>query len=204
MKPEEHQYPVDYLNQIAPEAPKRGIQDKKFLFIVGGGLLLALIVGAFLLFGGKGNGPTDRLQTLSARLSVLKETSDGAQKSIKSGELRGTNSNLALFLTNATRDIEEQLKDGGLSGEKLDKSIISAEKSKGATLKEKLEDARLNAVYDLTYAREMAYQLGTVDALISEINAKTNSKSLKELLKTIDDNITPINEQLTTFSAASS
>ena len=82
----------------------------------------------------------------------------------------------------------------------MDKAIIT--KESGEELKKTLEDARLNAVFDRTYAREMAYQLDTIAALMGDIHESTKSKSLKEFLINTDKNLQPIKNQFTDFNAA--
>ena len=72
----------------------------------------------------------------------------------------------------------------------------------GEKLKTTLEDARLNATFDRTYAREMSYQLETVAALMKDIYTNTNSKSLKTFLEATDNNLQPIKQQLAEFNAA--
>lgn len=199
MNPEQNQYPIDYLNQIAPEAPKQGMNNKVFFMLIGGGLLVAAVVGFLMLTSGS-SGPTQKMQTLAARMTTLQAISSDAQKNIKNGQLRSTNSTLAIFLTNANRDIAEPLKNNSVDIKKIDKTIQT--KENGEKLKQTLEDARLNAVFDRVYAREMSYQLDTVAALMSDIYDSTNSKSLKEFLKTTDDNLQPIIKQLADFNAA--
>lgn len=175
------------------------MDSKKFLFLVGGGLLLAIIVGIFAFTSG-GTAPRDQLQTLAARINTLQKVSSTAQKNIKSSKLRSINGSLTLLLTNASHDMAEPLKNNDVDVLKLDKDIVKAEA--GTELSGKLEDARLNAVFDRTYTREMSYQLDTVKALMKQIYAKTSSKSLKDFLNETDKNLTPINTQLKDFNAA--
>lgn len=199
MNPDQNPYPIDYLNQIAPEAPKQGMNSKLFFLLIGGGLLVAIIVGILALTSGSG-GPTQKMQTLAARLATLQSIAGDAQKNIKSGQLRTTNSTLNIFLTNANRDIIEPLSKNGVDIKKIDKSIQS--KENGEKLKTELEDARLNATFDRTYAREMSFQLETVAALMKDIYENSNSKSLKEFLEATDTNLQPIKKQLADFNAA--
>jgi hypothetical protein len=196
--PNQSQYSIDYLNQIAPQEKKPGLSNRLFLFIAGGGLLLAIIVGIFALTS-SGTGPTQKMQTLAARLTALQSISDKAQKNIKSGDLRSTNSSLTIFLTNANHDIVTPFGKNGVDIKKIDKKIIT--KESGADLTKKLEDARLNAIYDRTYSSEMSYQLQTVAALMTDIYKNSKSKSLKEFLVTTDNNLTPIKNQFKEFSA---
>lgn len=199
MQPDQNQYPIDYLNQIAPEQPKQGMNNKFFFLLIGGGLLVATVVGILALTSGN-SGPTQKIQTLSARLTTLQAISSDAQKKIKSGTLRSTNSTLTIFLTNANRDIVDPLSKNGIDIKKIDKSIQT--KENGEKLKQTLEDARLNATFDRTYAREMSFQLDTVSALMKDIYASSGSKSLKEFLERTDANLQPIKTQLADFNAA--
>lgn len=193
------QYSIDYLNEIAPPPQKQGMSNKLFLFAVGGGLLLAISVGLMLLTGG-GGGPKEDMQTLAARMQTLQVIASDSQKTIKNGDLRSTNSNLSILLANANRDITEPLMNNDVDVKKLDKTIMA--KESGEELKQTLEDARLNAVFDRTYAREMAYQLDTLAALMKEIYTSTKSKSLKDFLLNTDKNLQPIKKQFTDFNAA--
>jgi hypothetical protein len=199
MNPDQNPYPIDYLNQIAPQAPKQGINNKLFFLLIGGGLLIAIIVGILALTSGS-NGPTQKMRTLAARLTTLQSIAGDAQRNIKSGQLRTTNSTLNIFLTNANRDIIEPLSKNGVDIKKIDKSIQT--KENGEKLKAELEDARLNATFDRTYAREMSFQLDTIAALMKDIYENSNSKSLKEFLEATDTNLQPIKKQLADFNAA--
>lgn len=197
MNPDQNQYSIDYLNQIAPTPKKPGINNTLFLSIVGGGIVLALIVGALMLSKGAA-GPVQKMERLTARLTTLQAISTKAQTKLKSNSLRATNSSMTLLLTNVNRDITAPLKLNGVDTSNLDKTIVASED--GSALTQKLEDARLNAIYDQTYAREMAYQLETVTALLKEIYTSTNSASLKTFLNTTNNNLLPITKQFSDFN----
>lgn len=200
--PTQQPYSIDYLNQIAPQQEKPGLSNKLFMAIIGGGLLLAIIVGIFIFTSGGSGGPTSKIQTLAARLEALKDVSDKAQKNIKSGTLRTTNSTLAIFLTNANRDITGPLASNSADTAAPDKTIAATVAKDTEALTKKLEDARLNAIYDRIYAREMSYQLEVIAALMKDIYSTNNSKSLKDYLTATDANLAPIAKQLTDFNAA--
>lgn len=192
-----NQYPIDYLNQISAKPVQKTV-NSKLVFVLIGGVILLAIIALFALMSG-GNGPTQKMQTLAARLQTLQKVSSTAQKSIKSGELRGTNSSLTIFLTNATRDMVDPLSKSGVDIKKLDKNIVT--KENGETLSKKLEDARLNAVFDRTYSREMTYQLETVAALMTDIYTSSKSKALKDYLLKTDEGLQPLKKQLAEFNA---
>lgn len=199
MQPGQTEYPIDYLNQIAPEQKKPGMSGKWVLILIGLGVVGVIFIA--ISFLSSAGGSTQKLQTLTARMQTLQKISVGAEKNIKSGSLRSTNSTLSLFLTNATRDIEKPLANNGVKIKSLDKNIVK--KEDGTKVTAALEDARLNATYDRTYAREMGFQLETLHNLMQDIYSSTKSKSLKEFLDTTSKNITPIQKQLTDFNAAS-
>lgn len=198
MQPNQNQYSIDYLNQIAPTAKKPGLSNKLFLGIVAGGILLAIVVGFSLINGGQTN--TQQLETLTARLQTLQKVSTASQRNIKSGLLRNTNSNLSIFLTNADRDIAGPIKNSGVDIKNIDKNITVAEN--GTALTAKLEDARLSATFDRTYAREMNYQLATVTNLMKQIYTHTNSKSFKQFIDETNKNLQPISQQLESFTGS--
>lgn len=199
MQPGQTEYPIDYLNQIAPEQQKPGLSGKWVLLLIGAGVVAVIFIAIFLL--SSAGGSTQKLQTLTARMQTLQKISEGAEKNIKSGSLRSTNSTLSIFLTNANKDIETPLAKNGIKAKGLDKNIVK--KEDGAKVTAALEDARLNATYDRTYAREMGFQLDTLAGLMKEIYTTTNSKSLKDFLISTDTDLTSIRKQLADFNAAS-
>jgi hypothetical protein len=199
--PPQPQYSIDYLNQIAPQQQKKGLSNRSFLMVAGGGALVAVIIGILMLTS-SGSGPTKNMQTFAARVQALEKITGSAQKNITSNDLRGTNSNLTLFLTNTDHNMTTPLMNNSVDVKKLDKDIVAAEK--GEALTAKLEDARLNAVFDRVYAREMSYQLTALETLMKSIYGNSKSKSMKDFLKTTDDSLTPIKKQFDTFDASSS
>ena len=88
----------------------------------------------------------------------------------------------------------------GVEVSKLEEKIVAQES--GEELIADLEDARLNAIFDRTYAREMSYQLDTVDVLIREIYNSTNSASFKTFLENTNKNLEPLRQQFSDFNAA--
>lgn len=204
MNPNQDEYSIDYLNQISATPKKSGL-DKKFLFIIGGVLGIALLlVAAIAIFGSisQGGASPSKLQTLFVRLETLGEISKDAKKNIKSNPLRIANANLMIFLTDANRDVVGPLGKSGVDVKKIDKSIET--KFSGDELTKTLEDARLNAIYDRTYAREMSYELETLQALMAEIYESTNSKSMKEFIVSTDDSLVSIRKQLTEYNDTTS
>jgi hypothetical protein len=203
MQPEQpqnsHGVSMEYLNQIAPQTPKK-IPFSKFQLLVFGGIILVIIVvvaGIVAALGSNtGGSSTERL---AARLLSTAIIADKAQPTIKSTQLQTLNSNLRIYLTNTNRDIATPLKSIGLDVAHLDPAVIKAES--GVDVTAKLEDARLNAVFDKTYAREMSYRLDTIVNLMQQIDASTNSSSLKTFLNGAYTNLKPTQQQFSDFNA---
>lgn len=201
MNPEQPpQYSIDYLNQIAPPPPKTGPSRAVAMILLGLGVA-ALIVICMVVFSSLKAGPTNDLQHLAAHLASLKTVTTTAQQTIQSSQLRSDNSNLAIVLSNASRDIEKPLTSEGLDAKNLDKSIVASESSDKLTAT--LENARLNAVYDETYAREITYELATINILMAKIYNETSNSVLKSYLSTTDKNLRLVQQQFTAFSAPS-
>jgi len=193
--------PFDYLNQIAPQAPKRGPFQLGLKQIVLLGLGLVVVVGLLSIIIGvitAGNG--DPVQRLTARLSATETIVNDSQANLKSSKLRSLNSNLRLYMTNTNRDIVTPLKNAGVDAKKISSGVLSQEST--TDLASRLEDARLNAVFDRTYAREMAFQLGTTMTLMTQIYNSTNSASMKQFLTTAYENLKPTQEAFANFSTA--
>lgn len=195
--PQPPQYSIDYLNQIAPQTPRK--QPNKLFAIIGIGAILLVLVIVMIGFAQLGSAPSKNLQTLATRLTSIQDIAEKSRTNIKSNQLRGTNSSLVLFLTNANRDIAAPLAKNGVDVKKLDKSIVAKDKASSDKVRARLEDARLNALFDRTYAREMSYQLNTTLLLMDEIEKSTNSKSLDAFLTTTKGNLEPIKTQLSEF-----
>lgn len=194
------QAPIDYLNQIAPAPKKPGLNKRALLaVIIGISLVLVLVVGFLMFISNGSQGPKKSTVVLTARMQAMQEVADKSQKNIKSSTLRSINSNLLIFLTNANRDIATPLAASGLDPKKLDKAVVAKEKAD--PIMADLEDARLNAVFDDTYAREMSFKLTTVSLLMQEIYDTSKSKSMKDFLVTTDENLQPIKQQLDAFNS---
>jgi len=192
--------PLDYLNQIAPQAPKKqffkfGIPQILLILVA----VIALFITLAAVSSAVANSKKAPLERLTTRLDATQKIVSSAQGELQSSKLRSLNSNLALYLTNTHRDIAQPLLNAGIETSKIDKELIASEST--TALAGRLEDARLNAVYDRTYAREMAYQLGTILTLMKETYNGTSSASLKTFLSTAYDNLAPTQESFANFSA---
>lgn len=196
-------YSIDYLNEISGPQKNTGGPSSIVMIIAMVVGLLALVGFAVFMFTRQPSAQQDALQ-LHQRLTTLQEVADDQQKHLKSSDLRTTNSSYLLFLANALQEYNEPLGNIGVDPEKVSKSQAAKESAYKTELEDKLEDARLNAVLDRTYARDMAYELSVVRSMMNTLYGKTRSNSTKEFLQASDGNLTPIAKDFSEFSAAES
>ena len=143
--------PMSYLDQIAAPPPKKAnfFNNKIALFGAIAVGLLVIILGVSII-----PKPVDPVASLAARLSATKKVADDASSKLKDSQLRSINSNLKIYLTNTIRNITPFLTEQNITLTKIDAKITAAEAT--TEMEARLEDARLNATYDRTYAREMS------------------------------------------------
>jgi hypothetical protein len=202
MQPDNQQFSSDYLNQIAAPAPVKTVNPLMLWGLIGGLLVLVILVVIFVSSATSGGGSTSSLAGIGAKIDNLKTVSETAQKNIQSGELRSLNGSLTLALTNADRDMKEPLSAKKIKlTDKKNSAIVKVTNDFDA-LNSRLEDARLNAVYDRTYAREITYALKTLHSDMSILYKSTSNEKLKTILNTTDDNLKPLVEGFSSFNAS--
>jgi nitrogen fixation/metabolism regulation signal transduction histidine kinase len=201
MNPNNGPTPYDYLNQIAPEAPKKPLFALNLRTVVFGAVAaVILIIIIAVVSGAATSSSKEPWQQLSARLAVTATVVDGASASIKNSQLRSMNSDLKLYITNTQRDLTKPLSALDINPAKIPATIVA--KEKGTGIDTRLEDGRLNAKYDSTYAREMTYQLATILSQLQKLYAGNNGPKTKELLKNAYDNLLPTYTSISEFSTA--
>ncbi|HRF28017.1 MAG TPA: hypothetical protein PL051_00020 [Candidatus Saccharibacteria bacterium] len=191
-------YSIDYLNKIATPAPQK-TASPWLIWVLIGGVLVAITALVLFIFSLSGKS-TESLKSFDERIIVLQDTSKSASKIIQNSQLRSTNSNLAIILTNSKRDLQESLDAKKI---KVEEKKLSSEVTKESEkLASTLEDARLNAVYDRTYAREMAYYIKKLRLQMEGLYNGTNDKTLRSTLEDIDSSIAPIGESFSKYNAS--
>lgn len=189
----------NYLDQIAPKPVSNSFLKQKPILIGAIALGVFVLICIFALIIGSLSGGTSQTKRLAAKLVNTQQVVDSAKANIKSTSLRAINSNLGIILTNTIRDAAPVLAKEKIDINKLDKNTLAKEPN--TDMLARLEDARLNAVYDRTYAREMAYQLDTILVLMNEINTSSKNSSLKSFLTTATNNLAPLQKQFEQFNS---
>lgn len=193
--------PLDasYLDTIAARQTVKTVSPIMLWGLIGG--LLVIIAAVVIGVSSSSGISSASLASVGATLSNLQSTSETAQDDIKSGELRSLNSSLTLTLTNTNRDFAEQLKTQkiNIKNTKSDKSLLAIQKTFD-DMKTRLEDARLNALYDRTYAREITYELKTLHTNMGQLYKSTRSTSLKSILNKADTGLSLLLEGFQNFN----
>lgn len=193
------QVPSDYLDQIAAPSSVKTVNPLILWGLIGG--LLIAVVAVVLGVSSMNSGPSaSSLTSVAARLSNLKAVTDDAQGKIQNSDLRTLNSSLTLSLANTNRDLTEPLKAQEINLKNKKNETVIATTKDLEELRGRLEDARLNAVYDRTYAREVLYELRTLRSDMEVLYKKTRSDELKSILSTADSNFLPVVEGLSNFN----
>lgn len=170
----------------------------KLLLILGAAaLVILLLVAVVNVFASSRREP---MEQLAARMQSTPEIVDIGRENLKSSQLRSTNSSLRVYFTNANRDIAEPFASVDINPAALSASVMREETAAANAMKERLEDARLNAIFDRTYAREMAYQLETLLVLMRQTYQNTGSESLRTYLSDAFDNLEPIQETFAEYN----
>lgn len=190
-------HPSNYLDQIAPQKQaKNNLLNSKVILFGGIAIIVLLIIIAI----GSLSGGIKPAEQLAGRLLSTQGIVTNATSRIKDTQLLTINSELKIYLINTIRDITPLLTKQNININKLSSTVTKAESN--ATILATLEDARLNAEYDRTYAREMSYQLDTVLTLMQQISKNTSDSQLKNFLNDAYNNLAPTQKQFADFNAA--
>jgi hypothetical protein len=191
-------YAIDYLDQIAPPPSGPKLFSGSFLWIVIG-LAFVFMIAVSIITLSSGNGSTKVAQNAYLRFDNLSKVTAKYHKYLKNSKLSSTDSNFTIFMTNAERDLVDPMAKNGLALKNIDKTLKASEKTYSDNVASKLEDARLNAVLDRTYAREMAYQAQLILDMYNKM-AKSNSKSIKDNANNTIPNLQPIQKAFADFN----
>lgn len=202
MNPSNGQTPLDYLNQISPQTPKSSPFKLNMKTVIIGAIILIILVCIIAAVASSASGGRKTpWQQLSARLTATQAVATDATTKLKSSELRSLNSDIKLYLTNTQRDLAIPLGKMSVDPAKIPPAIVAKENGTGIT--ERLENARLNAKFDSTYAREMSYQLATIMALYQKLFNQSSGADTKTFLSNAFNDVKAKQESLAAFSTTS-
>lgn len=200
MSPNNQPVPLDYLDQIAPVQQKQHIFgfNLKTVLLIGSALVILVIILSAAV-SSVSNSRNELWQHLYARLNSLSTIVDDGTSKLKDGQLRTANSDLRLYVTNTSRDLDARLTALDINKKKIPEKITTSESSD--KILEELEDARLNAKYDTAYSRETSYVLATTLSLLKQLSVSDKSAKNREFAQTAYTNLEPIYKTISEYSA---
>ncbi len=188
----------EYLDQIAAPTQTKTMKPWQLWGLIAGVLVFVVIV-FFLILGSGGPSPTERYVSYLHRVEALRDITSKSGKTIQDSSLRGVNASTSSILGTAGQEGESLLSAVNL------KSLPASSKTGAVSIEyEKLgttlNDARLNAIYDQVYSREIGFQISKLRNEIKSIRQATKSSSLRSYLDKTDKNLTPLASQLSEFN----
>lgn len=200
------QYAVDYLGGIAPQSPTNTVSiggfqlTKKMLLFIGGGAA-ALILAVVLLFASQKPADPNMLNEASLYTSYIDtaEITKHSKKYLNSSHLRATNGSLQTFLINSATQMETPMAKSGIDHKKL-KTAAKKPPYHDVKMAEKLEDARLNAIYDRVYAQQVGYKLEIMMATLQKVKKINTRKSMQEYIKQVEPSLKTLQEAIKKYN----
>ena len=159
------------------------------LGIIGGLLILIMIIAGI---ASNGSSPLKDIFTLNSRITNLTETITTNREYVKSTNLRAATSTLTNVLaatTSATAPITTTDEYDSYANSSSAEEILTTLQEEFTTLNTSLENARLNARLDATYATEIAYQIILLTQLEQSCIDSTTDESVKTALTTSKENL---------------
>ena len=202
-----------YLQQIAtptdqkPKSPLSSLMSGKMIKILialAALAILIIIIGTIVSSSNSSNSERSKVEQVQLRSSNLIKTINTYNKSLKSSSLRSTGQSLSAVLTETNRELSNLLKSDYAVTDESDTSLSKETKTSEENYINKvngdLETARLNANLDRTYARQMALEISLLSSLESSLLEKTSNASLKNILATSLNNLSPLRTAFDSFS----
>lgn len=193
---------VTYLDSIAAPLPAKTLKPWQLWGIIGA-VLLVIIIVVMMVSSSGGTSNTERYTAYLTRLQSLEKLMKDSSKNIQNSQLRAFNSSTATNLTTADTDGVALLNVYDLKKlpEVKKNNPIVAEYE---VLSAKLNDARLNGIYDRVYAREIGYQLATLRAEMNTLYKGSKNKKVRTYLEATDGNLKPAVTQFNQFNNSQS
>jgi len=192
---------TDFLDQIAPQmSTSKLTTNKPLLFGVIGLIAIIIVITLVVIAGSISASRVEPWQRLSLKLNATERLVKDSTPKLKSGSLRALNSTLTISLSNTQRDAAAPLARAGVVAKNIPAKVVTQESEAAALVR--IEDARLNGVFDRTYAREMAYQLSTLLIVLKQLYASNPSEATKTFLMTTYNNLVPAQKAFAEYDSA--
>ncbi len=194
------QYSIDYLNQIAAKPQNQPIGMKAKILLWGLiGLVLVIAIAVFGSLMSSSSSGTVQVGGLATELAVAKKVADDAHKNIKNPKLRAANGQFSTTLTGSNQKLSPYLVASGYKEGVVDDSTVEA--AMDPELTDRLEQARLNGIFDRTYTNEIIHKIGLIEISIQQLS-KTSDEATNQELQKITSDLEVMKKQFTEISTS--
>lgn len=197
-----------YLDQISTptSAPKTKNSNNSFLKQVF--IALGIAIGLFALiaiFGGiiSANRVSEKDSAIALKLRSdnLQTVITEYNKSIKSSDLRSTNTSLAGILSDVSTTLANYISDSlSLKQKEYTKKVVDKENAALEELKNELFEAKINGMIDRTFARKMIYETQNLINYENTLKKATGNASLKSYLSSSVNSLMVLHDTFSAFS----
>lgn len=197
-----------YLDQISTPTSLKKTKNSNGSFLKQVFIALGIAVGLFALiaiFGGiiSANRVSEKDSAIA-----LKLRSDNIQTviteynaSIKSSDLRSTNTSLSGILSDVSSTLETYITSTlSVKQKEYTKKVVDKEASALEELKNELFEAKINGLLDRTFARKMIYETQNLINYENTLKKATRNESLKSYLSSSANSLMVLHDTFSDFS----
>jgi|GEM_PF-4067337 len=181
-----------FISPVAnPSGRRGGGLSGKFVFIIIGLVITALIAAGLLLISGGGD-PAEKLDAVNAKLTELQLLIENGEQNAKSGDIRKINTDARILLVNDIALMSEVSLAAGADGSTQAPAVSEDEDP----LLERLNTAAVNGQYDEVYVPELIEAYEEAIVLLASLERDTTSAAIKSAALTTRKHAETITLQL--------
>ena len=175
---------IDYLNSIAPKAPKKSLFSMRNIVLLAAGavvIFVGLMIASSVMTASREKS-RDSIASLYLRIGNMQTITVQYGGELDSSGLRAINSGLDTQLSSILYDFGVLLPSQKIVVAEIDEEVRGREMAHLDSVREELRVAKLNAVFDRTYPRVISYELTLIMTQMDKIYKESNDDVLKSFL----------------------
>lgn len=184
-------YSQEFIEQLNKPDKSSGLSKPMKIVLIALGVISFIVLILFLINIISKNSESTLTHSLQTNLEYELKIIEEYHPKLENTNLRSANSSLKIVLTNFNRDLKKFDKIVPDPKAKTNTNTVSDDK-----LSASLNNALLNAMLDRTYIQEMKFEIEKIMISTNKLYNKSNSRNLKDALKTNYDSLKAIRDQL--------
>lgn len=197
-----------YLDQISTPTSLKKTKNSNGSFLKQIFIALGIAVGLFALiaiFGGiiSANRVSEKDSAIALKLRSdnIQTVITDYNTSIKSSDLRSTNTSLSGILSDVSSTLETYITSTlSVKQKEYTKKVVDKEASALEELKNELFEAKINGLLDRTFARKMIYETQNLINYENTLKKATRNESLKSYLSSSVNSLMVLHDTFSDFS----